>query len=595
MPIEPRGHPPEETYYKVPGDLRKVRDFDELADLSSERLLELPCEQVEELDEDDELFNMRTLAESIKDLLPHMEPNEQSAVYTFLVDYNTKRARNNFYTFVQMMAPLILPEGFIDGAHLKLMAYEFQKVERRTYSGERDRLQLFLPPGSMKSKMGNLFVSWVFGRHPKWNILHIGHGTDFAADNFGKQIRDLMLAPEYQQIFPKTRISHKSKAAGRWETTQGGRYYAAGVGSNITGRRAHISICDDVVTEHSARSDVERPKINSWYVPGLRTRLLPNGSEIIVNTRWHMDDLSGYLVKLDAKSKIPWRVYAVPAILRSGDAKLLNYYRVNDEWLKPGKSFWPQFQPTEWILERKAVMSEHDWSALYMQSPIPQEGSIFKPRYFRIWEQREPPMVDFLIISLDTAFSEKRQADYSAYSVWGIFREKQTTASGAEHWIPNIILLECDQGRWDFPTLCAKCRELDEIWQPDSFIIENKGSGLSLIQELRNQGLPVYDFPPDKFGDKRTRANACTPIMKAGRLWVPPKEWAKDLTTQSLEFPYGAHDDLVDTMSQAIIWMRDSWQITHSDYPTERNADDEDEYIPGKGRTSYWAAARGDY
>lgn len=218
---------------------------------------------------------------------------------------------------------------------------------------------IFCPPGAMKSKIINLFVSWCLGRHPKWNVLHIGHGTQFVEDNAGRPIRDLMRTEEYLKVFPNVKIKQDSRAAGRWELSEGGKYYGAGVGTQIAGRRAHISICDDVVSEQTAYSIVERRGINAWYVPGLRTRLLPNGSEVIVNTRWHTEDLSGYLEHNDKKTRRPWNIIKIPAILNEEGAKLLG--------LKEGDSFWPEFQDIEFLEERRADPS---MTRLKVVSPI---------------------------------------------------------------------------------------------------------------------------------------------------------------------------------------------------------------------------------
>lgn len=530
-----------------------------------------------------------------------LSPKEKEQAQEFIHTVLLEEARENFYTYVKLMAPQMLPEGFIDGKHIRLMSDELQKVERRTVKSTKlgdggsldakekvvlgKRLQIFLPPGSMKSKILNLFVTWVLGRHPKWRILHIGHTKLFAEDNMGRQIRDLMHTPEYNSVFPDTLIKKDVKAAGRWETTFGGTYYAAGVGNQIAGRRAHISICDDVVSEQTAYSDIERPKINTWYVPGLRTRLLPGASEIIVNTRWHVDDLSGFIMRADEDSRIPWQVIAIPAFLDKASSQLLR--------LPEGGSFWPEFWSTEALMEKKRDkgMSEAKWNALYMQNPVPEEGNIFKEEEFKYWTDPEPPPLDYLLVSLDTAFSTRESADYSAYSVWGVFKSGEEDLMGDEYIVNNMLLLECGKGRWEYPDLCSKIMEINTAYnKPDVFLIEKKASGQSLIQDLRRRGLPVTEYIPDK--DKVSRAHACRPFMKSGRIWVPadrlddettrPKSFSQELISEAIAFPFDTHDDLTDTFTQAILWMRDSFNVTHEGY----NEDEDDK--PYQPRLSYW-------
>ena len=879
--------------------------------------LELPGETTEE--------------ELVQNLYEHwnlLTPSEKAKAHGFIQGALTKKARSDFYTYVRLMAPVILPEGFIDGKHIKLMSEELQVVERRTARSSKlrlpqdtspvvlgKRLQIFLPPGSMKSKILNLFVTWAFGRHPKWNIMHIGHSTQFAEDNMGRQIRDVMNAPEYAEIFPGTLIKKDVKAAGRWETTKGGKYYATGVGTRIAGRRAHISIVDDAVSEQTAYSKVERPKINEWYGRGLRTRVLPGGSEIIVNclvadtdvwtnqgkkkiteialgdkvlsynqkedaleyknvsgiwdngedeiwevtlqdstvirgnakhplltqegyvpledldidkhrvlsqwymgsldkgekisveegyllgfmfgdgwtnnsqrtggkqkgvyrwvtcwsygiyeelntkvlklfqklfgitmnktkfgyyrtdyrhvcewfrtyglvgnahtkrlpkwvfqqkeeireavyagliasdghidkagmirfgmcnpdlvqdikdlarslgykaskvwkqeycvqppnspepidaiqyglsigktqnkestramrlksvvntgekekvydltiednhnfvidngvissnTRWHVDDLSGYLLKADESSKMPWKVIAIPAILDAYSAGLLG--------LPAGHSYWPEFWTDAMLQEKRSdkAFSEAAWNALYMQNPVPEEGNIFKESLFQYWTENDPPALDYIITSVDTAFSTREKADFSAYTVWGVFKDVEEDLAGQELLVSNMILLEAEEGRWEFPELCLKMREINDVYQPDTFVVEKKASGQSLIQEMRRRNFPVTEYIPDK--DKISRAHACTPFMEAKRIWVPsvrlddettrPRSFAEDLIQQAIQFPFAAHDDLTDTFTQAILWMRDAFAVSHPEY-------DEDEEIEAQSavRFSYW-------
>lgn len=513
-----------------------------------------------------------------------MSDEEKLFVLEFIEKKVLEFARVNFYMYVKFIANHILPEGFIDGRHIRLMCDQLQKVEEATSKGTPIRQMLFCPPGAMKSKLTNLFVSWCLGRHPKWNILHIGHGTQFVEDNAGRPIRDLMRTEEFLRVFPDVVIKSDSRAAGRWELTEGGKYYGAGVGTQIAGRRAHISICDDVVSEQTAYSIVERRGINAWYVPGLRTRLLPNGSEIIVNTRWHTEDLSGYLEENDKKSRRPWHIIKIPAILDKTAGKLLG--------LPEGSSFWPEFQPLDFLEERRSdpSMTASKWSSLYMQEPVPEEGVIFKETDFKPWTSNKPPDVDLIVLSLDTAYSVKTSADYSAYSIWGVFQERRVDHKGREHWVPNVILIEANKKRWEYPELVKQVIDIQDYYKPDIILIENKASGQSLIPELRLMGYPVVDFDPTKYGDKVMRANQVTTYFRNGRVWVPESQsFSSMLIKDCLEFPFGSSDDLVDTMTQAIIHLRNTLALSTDSHSSEDYTEDED-YVKRKRKT-YWSAA----
>jgi predicted phage terminase large subunit-like protein len=520
--------------------------------------------------------------------LDELSEEEKHSVLSLLGEMQLENCRNDFYSFVLAMSPLILPDKFVNGNHIKIICDSLQEV----YTAVRDqkkkgkRLQIFLPPGSMKTVISsNLFPAWVFGNQPKWVFLAIGHSTEFARDKFGRPLKDLMTSDEYQEIFPGVTLRHDTKAAGRFKTEQGGEYYCTGAGSNIAGRRAHIALCDDVLSEQSAYSDKDRTKITGWYVPGLQSRLLTQGGEVIINTRWHQDDLSGVLLKVENKTK-PWKVISVPAILDKKAADILG--------LEQGGSFWPELWPTERFLELKSDpnMKPHVWNALYMQNPTPAEGNIFKETSFQTWSLRDPPdNIDYVIASYDTAFSEKNTADFTSVQIWAIFHEYNTDTQGFTRKVPNMILLYAFKGRITFPELCKEAEDIDEEYRPDIHLVERKGSGISLIQELRLRGLPVAEYMPDR--DKISRAHATTPVAQAGRIWIPEgKHWAADFMKEVLGFPFFANDDQVDAFTQAVLWMKDNYKVVLAEYENADEVELEDHYRGTRKKkiASYWSS-----
>ena len=512
-------------------------------------------------------------------------------ILDYLLDEAITMARETFYTFVKLMSPEILPEDFIDGRHIEVICNELQAVEASVANPKLPpkRLQIFLPPGSMKSRLGNLFCAWCLGKHPNWCFLAIASDQDFAMDNYGRPIKDLIDTARYQAIFPDTILKKDVQAAGRWDTTQKGRFVAKGVGQGIAGRRAHISIVDDAVTEQTTGNDLK--KINGWYIKGLRTRLLPRGAEIIINTRWYVNDLSGHMEKVDAKSERPWKIIRIPALLTQEGRDILWRKGDKEERYAVGTSFWPEFWPTETLLEKKATTPPSEWNALYMQNPIAETGSIVRRDDFKIWKEPKPPNCKYVIVSWDTAFSSKETADYSAYTVWGVFKHEVTLFDGETKAVQScMILLDCDRGRWDFAELCNKAQELDQQYQPDFMVIEDKASGQSLIPELRKRGVPVMPYMPER--DKIYRLQACTPYFQAGRIWVPEdRNYVEELIDEVVAFPKGPNDDRVDTVSQAILWMRDTINIDNDGY--SNYYEDEDEFRPKKKQNTYWGSLFG--
>lgn len=513
-------------------------------------------------------------------------------VLSILVQENIKKARYDFHTYVSIMADEIISTGFIDGAHLRLVSSHLMDVEqsiRDAYDKKikhAKRKQFFLPPGAMKSLLISvLFVTWFLGRNPKFRVLQIGYSTDFAIDNFGRKVKDIIDRSEkFKAIFPNCVLKSDTRSAQRFELTQGGGYYAVGAGAGIAGRRAHLLICDDVITEQTAYSDTERTKIVRWYIPGARSRLLPNSSEIIVNTRWHVDDLSAYLMKVDQGGRNPWEIISIPALLDEKSSQQLGH--------PVGTSYWPELYSTDYFFgQRDSYIAAGEvarWSALFMQNPVPEEGNIVKREYIKYWKEDEPPSCDLVIVSVDTAFETTKRADYTAITVWGVFRTRFKGHNGVVLERPNIILLDAVRGKWELPDLITELKRINDEFKPDWFLIEKKASGISVIQELRRQpDIPLFEYIPDK--DKMSRIQAALPTMKAGSVWFPENmTFTEPVVTELLQFPAGKNDDFVDTISMIINWMRMNAVLLQ---PGERGYtdDEDDEDIIDYSNNGYWA------
>lgn len=482
-------------------------------------------------------------------------------------------ARDDFYVFVKLLAGLMLDGNeYRDGRHIQAIAGALEDIE----NGSEDRLMLMLPPGSMKSVLLMMFAAWCMGRHPTWRIMWISHTADKAYEN-SRRVRDFMQTDEYLEVFPTIRIRSDVSGVTEWMLTTGGSFLPKGAGQSIAGKRFNLGILDDPLSEQTAKSDIEREKINNWYYPGFRSRKLPDSKIILVNTRWHVRDLSGFL--LDKAARNPrvdqWNVISIPAIL---DAKAAEYLM-----LPEGTSYWPEYITMEDLIKTREGSSRGDWAALYLQSPVAEDGNIFVKEDFQDWDEDDPPVCDEIIFSLDTAFSTKTTADQSVIQVWGIFNVRMTDDDGQDYWEANAILLNQERGRWSYPQLRRKTQDLYQKYKPDRIIVENKASGQSLIQDLKLNGLPVLPFQPDR--DKVARANAATGIIERGRVWLPMKlKFATELLQEALEFPKGAHDDCVDAMTQALLYFRQRYELTQEEITKPQK-------YTFRRRTSYWRSA----
>jgi len=321
----------------------------------------------------------------------------------------------------------------------------------------------------------------------------------------------------------------------------------------------HNCIIDDPISEQMALSPSELDKVYEWYTSGPRQRLQPGGAIIIVMTRWSIKDLvSRVLQKQAERGADKWEVVEFPAILPSG------------------KPLWPEYWKLEELESVKATIPLAKWNAQYMQNPTSEEGAIIKREWWKRWEKDDPPACEYVIQSYDTAFSVSERSDMSAISTWGIFQP-------ADEEI-GIILLDAVSGRWEFPELKAQARELYEIYKPDMVLIEQKASGAPLTQELRRMGIPVTPFTPSRGADKMTRMNACAPMFESGLVWAPEANFADEMIEECAAFPNGDHDDLADTMTQAILRFRQGgFVVAPNDY-----RDDEEEMMYRRRKRVYY-------
>jgi predicted phage terminase large subunit-like protein len=449
--------------------------------------------------------------------------------------HEREELQTSFLDFVKHVWP-----SFIAGSHHKIFGEKLERVAR----GELKRLIVNMPPRHTKSEFASyLFPAWVMGQKPETKIIQATHTAELAV-GFGRKVKNLLDSEIYRDVFPDIQLARDAKASGRWSTDMGGEYYAVGVGGALAGRGADLCIIDDPVSEQDALSPAALDNIYEWYTSGPRQRLQPGGSIIIVMTRWSIRDLTAKVLQKQAEGGADqWEVVEFPAIFPDTDNVL-----------------WPEFWSRDELEGVRASIPVAKWNAQYLQNPTAEEGAIIKREWWNVWDHDDPPVVDYVIQSYDTAFTKSERADYSAITTWGVFYPDEGDEAA-------IILLDSEKGRWEFPELKDAAMRLYEEFEPDMVLIEQKASGTPLTQDLRKMGIPVSGFTPGRGADKFSRMNACAPVFESGMVWCPDTRWAEEVIEECASFPNGEHDDLADSMTQAILRFRQgSFIRTRSDY-----------------------------
>ncbi len=415
-----------------------------------------------------------------------------------------RAARTSLLGFTEYTNPAYERAG-----HHERITARLEAVER----GEIDRLMIFMPPRHGKSELASKrFPAWCLGRKPTRQIIAASYNSDLAND-FGRNVRNIVAEPEFGQVFPNVSLAADSQAANRMNTNHGGAYVAAGVGTAVTGRGAHIALIDDPFKDREeADSERRRELVWDWYRSTLFTRLMPGGAIVLIQTRWHEDDLAGRILEHEGDQ---WEVLELPAI---DDA---------------GKALWPEWYDETALARIKATVGPREWSALYQQKPQPDEGTFFKREWFSEWTAL--PKVRYYGTS-DYAVTDGG-GDYTVHRIWGIAPDGDVYR--VDGWRGQTASDQWIEAKLD---LIAKYKPL--AWFGEGGVIQ-KAIEPMLKRRMRERNVHCRLEWLPSVADKPTRARSFQAMAATGRVHF---EQGADIS-EHLVFPAGKHDDDVDCSS----------------------------------------------
>jgi len=457
--------------------------------------------------------------------------------------------RTDFYAFVQKVFETVVPgTTFSHNWSTEAVAFALQQVTK----GKVTRLIINIPPRNLKSTCASVALPvFILGHDPTKKIICVSY-SDELAKKFSNDCRAVMRERWYQQLFPRTRIDKAKDTETETRTTRRGYRLATSVGGTLTGRGGDVIIIDDPIKPQDAQSKSVREHTIQWYENTLLSRLddKVHGAIVIVMQRLHMDDLTGYL----HEKKAGFITISLPAIAEGRDMFRLGpdrfYVREEGEVLDPNR------EPRSALENLRAAMTPLVFSAQYQQRPIPLAGNIIKREWIKYFRGNIPfKKGEYYVISWDTAMKSSELSDYSVGTVWQVLDYGQ-----------RIYLVDLVRDRFEFPELVIAARKLQQKWtyewSPVYLVIEDKGSGTSLIQALKKDNIWPYPTDMKLDGDKIMRLTAQAAQFHGGAVhFREDAPWLGELLAELLGFPGVRHDDQVDSVSQALAMI--TWIEAH--------------------------------
>jgi predicted phage terminase large subunit-like protein len=441
----------------------------------------------------------------------------------------------DFSTFVRRVFETASPgDNFYPNWHIDAMTYAAEGV----IDGAVKRLITTVPPRHLKSIIFSVALpAYLLGQDPTKRIICISYSAELAIKH-ALDFRAVLGSEWYRRVFPRTVISREKDTQAETMTTARGFRYATSLGGTLTGRGADLIVLDDPQKPEEALSEALRNSAGQWFDTTLLSRLdsKSEGAVLIVMQRLHEDDLAGRLLE-----KGGWQHLKIAAIAEEDESIPLGPARVHQR--VPGSVIDPRRESREDLERLRQSMGELFFSGQYMQAPIPLAGNLIKAEWFRDYVDAPTQTYDdLLVISVDTAMKGSPSADFSVATIW--------LARG-----DNAYLIDLWRERVEYPDLRRAIYHLREKYAGATILIEDKGSGTSLIQDLRGNNTAVIGINPD--GDKPTRVAKISAQFEAGSVFFPTKApWLSSLKAELLGFPNVKYDDQVDSVSQALSWIK---------------------------------------
>lgn len=448
--------------------------------------------------------------------------------------------RNDFASFTERSFLELNPlANFIPGQYIELLATTLEKCR----TGKSNRLIINLPPRMLKSHAASVaFPAWLLGHDPSKQIICASYGQDLA-DKHARDCRTLMSSALYRSLFPRTILSQQKLSVNDFMTTEQGVRMATSVGGVLTGRGADVIILDDILKPDDALSDMRRKAANDWYLNTLLSRLnsKEHGVIIIVMQRLHQEDLVGEVL-----DRGHWDVLSLPAIAMEDEIYSCNSPLGDFRYVrKAGEALHPERDSVETYRTIREAIGEYNFQSQYQQDPVSREGGLVKREWIKYYEPaRLPQRFAWILQSWDTASKSGEMNDFSVCTTWGLN-------------CTDFYLIDVYRERLNYPQLKRAVIERYRQFQPFNILIEDKSSGIALIQELQSEGIYSIDScKPDPGADKYMRLAAQSIKFENGRVYLPSQAtWLDAYVREITGFPGSKYDDQVDSTSQALEYL----------------------------------------
>lgn len=445
--------------------------------------------------------------------------------------------RLDLMTFIERSFYELNPQAtFARSPHIEVLATKLSASRR----GQLRRLIVCLPPRMLKSiAVSVAFPAWLLGHDPTKQIICASYGQDLA-EKHARDCRTLMMSDFHRAVFPRTRLSPEKQSVNDFLTTAQGFRMSTSVGGVLTGRGADIIILDDPLKPDDALSETKRTTPNDWFDNTLLSRLnsKETGIIIIVMQRVHQDDLVGHVL-----DRGDWEVLSLPAIAQEDEKRLIEN-PFGRRWFRrrAGEALQPERESLEILKHMRQNLGTYNFSAQYQQCPVPIGGAIIKTEWLRFYEPAELPSGFSLIVqSWDTANKGGELNDFSVCTTWQADFE-------------NHNLVDVFRRRLDYPALKRAVKEQAKKHQANVVIIEDKASGIQLIQDLRAEGVcGIEPYDPGPGIDKQMRLYGVSAEFESGRARLPRSaSWKDEYVRKITGFPGTKYDDQVDSTTQAL-------------------------------------------